>query len=209
MEQQPYQAYRIDEPCQVTVTKPKQSALKPWTKARLIAFGIAALIGLVSSQWEAIDKYFPALNRVIHSGTPTSQDDFDYHAGHIEADEAKLGACKEDMTFKQCRDASIAIKPVLDDMHEHFQSMISGWEHEKAERSVPPACQERMDHFLNAFGDYLKVEYRSTALMQSINPDSIESIKAAKPSFDKVENDETAALEQVHKWKPGAVCDGY
>lgn len=210
MEQQPYQPYRIDPPTLTTVTKPKQSKMGTVWKFRLGFFAIAGLFALVSSQWKIVDKYFPALNRVIHSGTPSTNDDIEYHAGLLEQDEEKLNsACKDEMDFTQCRSAVLAAKPALDGMHQHFQALVEGWEHEKGERTVPTACQQKMTQHITAYRSYLAVEDRYLAFLQSIDPSAKEGIKAAVPYLSQIGTEEDAALKALRESDTSSVCAGY
>jgi hypothetical protein len=52
--------------------------------------GVVMVVGVLSEQWRLIDKYFPAFNRFIHSGTPTTQSDLEYVLAHLGSDADQL-----------------------------------------------------------------------------------------------------------------------
>src|SRR5207237_2675264 len=76
-------------PSSVTYEAPKKTSGIGW-KIKLGIFAIAAIFGVLESQWKTIDKYFPAFNKVLHSGTPTSESDLDYVLAHMGQDIRKL-----------------------------------------------------------------------------------------------------------------------
>ncbi len=191
----------------------KTSGLSLGWKIRLAVIGVAAVFGMLDSNWETIDKYFPQLNSVIHSGTPSSENDFAYHAAHLTEGVSKLSqasdACGNAKAFKQCQVALLGNRATLLDMRQHLQAFSDGWAKETRERSVPMNCQQAMSEFLAAWRGYLDVEDGAMVLLQSINPDSVDDIKAAGPRLDQVSEQEDAARDRLKKSHFGNVCDGY
>ena len=55
-------------------------------KIRLGLIAIGVVWAILDSEWKTIDEYFPKLNEVIHSGTPTSEGDMDYLEGRLQQD---------------------------------------------------------------------------------------------------------------------------
>jgi hypothetical protein len=197
----------------ITQVPKKTSGLSLGWKIRLCLIGAAAVFGMLDSNWAAIDKFFPQLNSVIHSGTPTSESDFDYHAAHLKEGLNKLSvasdACGNSKSFKQCQAALLGNKATLLDMHQHLQAFSDGWAKETRERSVPTACQEAMNEFFAAYRGYLDVEDRALVLLQPINADSGDDIRASGPQLDQISEQEDAATDRLKKVHVGGVCDGY
>ncbi len=146
--------------------------------------GIVILIGALNEEWQKIDKYFPTLNRYLHSGTPTTQSDVEYVLAHLGSDAERLNAlCMEDFSalsdekgavayIKSCRAQTLAAKPVLEDLHERFQQFKAGWEKETTERSVPTECRNIVERIIASFEHYLSGEDKEFALWESIDPNS-------------------------------------
>jgi hypothetical protein len=195
----------------VTYEAPKKSSgISLGWKIRLGFFGLFIVIGILDSQWKTVDKYFPQLNKVIHSGTPTSEGDMDYNIGHLQQDEQKLSEeCPDNMKFKECRASILANKPSLADMHQRVQALVDAWAKEKSERSIPAECQRAMDGRLTAYNQYLRAEDKFFALLQSIDPDSLEGFKASKARLDEVSGEEDAAVNALRNNKVGNLCNGY
>ena len=188
----------------------KTSRLSLGWKIRLALIGAVVIFAVLDDNWATVDKYFPQLNSVIHSGTPSSDSDFDYHYGHIKDGWNKLAAlCGEGTTFKECRASLLANKPTLVDMRQHLQAINEGWSKEKRERSVPADCQKAMDHFLGAYEEFLNVKDRELALLQSIDPDSAEDIKASRPRIVAISDQEDTTVAALQKSDLGGVCNGY
>jgi len=103
-------------------------AFLPKTRSALLLgiFGIVIVIGVMNEEWQTIDKYFPALNRYIHSGTPTAQSDVEYVLAHLDSDAGRLNAlCMNDTSGRNgdesvirymadCRAQTLAARPLLD-----------------------------------------------------------------------------------------------
>jgi len=150
-------------------------------------FGIVMVISVLSEEWQAIDKYFPALNRYLHSGTPTTQSDLEYLVAHFGSDADALNKlCLPDNPpsldkieevvayVKNCRAQTLAARPILDDLHVRWQQLKAAMEQEKAQGSVPPECTSVMERVSRSFGNYLALEDRTFAEWQSIDPDSMD-----------------------------------
>lgn len=67
---------------QLTPIKPMSRRRSFVWKGRLLFWGIAAILGLISTSWKQIEKFAPGLNKTIHSSV-TNQDDVDYHAAKM------------------------------------------------------------------------------------------------------------------------------
>jgi hypothetical protein len=190
----------------------KKSGIGLGWKIRLALIGAGVIFAVLADNWATVDKYFPQLNSVIHSGTPTSQSDFDYHAAHLKEGMTKISeasdAC-DGKAFKQCQAALLGNKATLLDMRQHLEAFSDGWAKETRERSVPMNCQQAMSEFFTAWRRYLDVEDRAMVLLQSINPDSVDDIKASGPKLDQVSEQEDAATDRLNKAHVGNVCNGY
>jgi hypothetical protein len=177
-------------------------------KIRLVIIAIALLFGVLDSEWKTVDKYFPALNKLLHSGTPTSEGDMDYLIAHLQEDEKKLSqACEKKMEFKECRQHLLAAKPALTDLHDRIQALSEAWTKEKSERAVPSTCLTRMDEFLRVYGRYLAAKDKLFAQLQAM--DTPEHITASKASFAEAAEQEDAAVNALHEASVGNACDGY
>ncbi len=186
----------------------KSSGIGVGWKIRLSIFGIAIIIGILDNQWKTIDKYFPALNKAIHSGTPTSEGDMDYLVGHLQQDEQTLSeGCTEKMKFQECRTHILANKPALDDLRQRVQALNDAWVKENSERSVPAECQTKMNRLVAALNQYVKVEGNFSILLQSM--DSPEATRKLQPTLDEISGQEDAAVNALHEVKMGSACDGY
>lgn len=95
-------------------------------KVWLGIFSIVIVIGVMNEKWQTIDKYFPALNRYLHSGKPTTQSDLEYLVAHFGSDADALNKlCLPDNPpafdkieevvayVKDCRAQTLAAKPIL------------------------------------------------------------------------------------------------
>jgi hypothetical protein len=177
-------------------------------KIRLGLIGIGIVFAILDENWKTIDKYFPKLNEVIHSGTPTSTGDMDYLGGRLQQDVEKWSeGCPEKMGFQECRSRIIANKPALDDLQLRVTAMNDAWVKEKSERSVPAQCQTEMDQLVAAYKDYVRVEGGILALLESMN--SPDAVKKLQPRFSEMSDQEDAALNALHHVKLGNACDGY
>jgi hypothetical protein len=147
--------------------------------------GVVIVIGVLSDQWRVLDKYLPALNKYIHSGTPTTQSDVEYVLAHLGSDADRLNnlclpydpsalsSQEKIIAFvKDCRAQTLAARPILDDLHIRFQQFKTAWGKETAERSVPADCRNVMQRVIATFEDYLSVEDQDFEIWQSMNPDS-------------------------------------
>jgi len=185
----------------------KKSSRIAW-KIRLAIIGIAVIVGVLDNQWKTVDKYFPALNKLLHAGTPSSEGDMDYLIAHMQADEKTLSeACPETMAFKDCRLRLLAAKPALADLHERVRGMTDAWVKEKSERTIPADCLKKMDEFLRVYDQYLAAKDKVFALLETM--DTPEHINATKVSFGEAANREDVEVEALHQASVGNVCDGY
>ena len=147
-------------------------------------FGIVIVIGVMNEEWQTIDKHFPALNRFLHSGTPTTQSDVEYVLAHLDSDAERLNAlCMKDTSglngekdviryMADCRAQTLAARPLLDDLHVRFQQFKAGWEKETTERSVPTPCRNVVDRVITSFEHYLSGEDTEFKLWESLDPNS-------------------------------------
>jgi hypothetical protein len=163
-----------------------QVAFLPKTRSALLLgiFGIVIVIGVMNEEWQTIDKYFPALNRYIHSGTPTAQSDVEYVLAHLDSDAGRLNAlCMNDTSGRNgdesvirymadCRAQTLAARPLLDDLHVRFKQFKAAWEKETTERSVPTECRNVIGRILPSFEHYLSVEDKEFKLWESFDPNS-------------------------------------
>jgi hypothetical protein len=177
-------------------------------KIRLAIIGIAVVVGVLDSQWKTVDKYFPALNKLLHAGTPSSEGDMDYLIAHMQADEKTLSvACQEKMEFNECRLRLLAAKPALADLHDRVRGLSDAWVKEKSERTIPAACLKKMDEFLRVYDQYLAAKDKVFALLETM--DTPEHINTTKASFGEAANREDVEAEALHQASVGNVCDGY
>jgi hypothetical protein len=153
-------------------------------KIGLIAVGLFAFIAVLEESWRPLEKYFPELNRYLHSGTPTTLADWEYFAAHLQSDVKRLDAlCMADISslhderdvvrfVEDCHAQTLAARPVLDDLHDRSRQFRVAWEKEKTDRSVPTECKSATERVLASLDDYLAAEDEEFALWQSVNPDS-------------------------------------
>jgi hypothetical protein len=196
-------------PSSVTYEAPKKrSGIGLGWKIRLGIIGVAALFGFLESQWKTIDKYFPALNKTLHSGTPTSESDLDYVLAHMQQDEEKLSEeCPDQTNFEKCRAHTLAKKPVLDDLKQQLQSYKDAWAKEMGEQTIPAACQTGMSGFFAAKTEYARVETEIISVVEAM--DSKETMKKYLPKLDELSQEEQKAVEDLQAIHIGHTCDGY
>jgi len=193
----------------ITYEAPKKtSGFSIGWKIRLVVIGIGALFAILESQWKTIDKYFPSLNKVLHSGTPTSEDDLDYVLAHMNQDIEKLSeACPDQNDFAKCRTFTLAKKPALEDLKQQVQSYKDAWAKEMTEKTVPQACQEGMNGFFVVRTEYIKVESEILSVVQAM--DSQGTIKKLLPRLDELSEEEEKAVKELNAPHIGHACDGY
>jgi hypothetical protein len=153
-------------------------------KIALILIGLAAFIAVLEESWRPVDRYFPKLNKYLHSGTPSTQSDLEYLVAHFGSDAYRLNklclpdnppalrSVEEAVVFvKDCRAQMLAAKPVLDDLHVRFQQLKAAEAQETAQQSVPPECTNVVERVNRSFESYLALEDRTFAEWQSIDLD--------------------------------------
>jgi hypothetical protein len=175
-----------------------------------------------------IDKYFPALNRYIHAGTPTTQSDMEYVLAHLRSDADQLNSLclpfdpsalstpEKIMAFvKDCRTQTLGARPILDDLHVRFQQFKAAWEKETAERSVPVDCRNFVQRVIATFENYLSVEDQDFEVWESMNLDSSsrEELANALHRSAKLWQGEAAAklegLKGIDEKMAIEACKGY
>ncbi len=188
--------------------------------------GIVIVVAVLSEEWRTIDKYFPALNRFIHSATPTTRSDLEYTLVHFGADADQLDALcmtdfsslhnKNDMIhyMKDCRTKTLAAKPALNDLHEQFQKIKTGWEKKTAEVSVPTECKNVMGRILTCFGNYISVADEEYVLWESTDPSSATGADIGRIFRRLAEFDQQAAaaqnqLKEIYASQASDVCKNY
>jgi hypothetical protein len=177
-------------------------------KIRLGLIGAGVVFAILDGNWKTIDKYFPKLNEVIHSGPPTSEGDMDFLTGRLTEDmKTWSGTCTDKMDFQECRTRLVANKAVLDDLRMRVNALNDTWLKETSERTVPTQCQTAMKQLLTAYKEYVRVESSILALLESM--DNSDAMKRLQPRFNEVSDQEDAALTLLHDAKMGNVCDGY
>lgn len=175
--------------------------------------GVVMVVGVLGEQWRVIDKYFPALNRFIHSGTPTTQSDVEYVLAHLGSDADRLNnlclpyapsalsnAEKAIVYLKDCRAQTLAARPTLDDLHVRFQQFKAAWAKETAERPVPAECRNVVQRVTTSFENYLSVEDQDFQIWESMNPDSAtreELAKALRRSAGLEQGGVAATLDEL------------
>ncbi len=184
------------------------------------------VVGVLSEQWRVIDKYFPALNRFIHSGTPTTQSDVEYLVARFLSDAGRLDTlCVPDISslrdendavrfLKGCRVQMLSARPVLDDMHARFEPLRAGWDREKTERAVPAECRNDLDAVFANVGAYLSKWDEEIAMFESVDLDSAkrEEVRKAARRMAELEQEEVAALTALKEADPKLAsnsCQGY
>ena len=198
---------RYTPPAQPEVSKPKGGMGLHW-KIRLAILGLGVIWAILDSQWKTIDKYFPKLNEVLHSGTPTSEGDIDYLTGHLSEDMKKWsGTCSENTGFQECRTRLMANKPVLADMKMRVGALNDAWVKELGERTVPAKCQTEMSQMLKAYKDYVGVEGEIVTLVEAM--DSEEAQHKLQPRFSEASDREDTALNELRSLRTSNACDGY
>jgi hypothetical protein len=192
-----------------TYQAPKKSGVigRGW-KVRLAILAVGGVFAILDAQWKTIDRYFPALNKALHSGTPTSEGDVDYLTGHMQQDEQRLSeGCPDEMKFPECRLRILAARPALEDLGQRVHTLRDAWEKERTERSVPTDCETKMNELLLALDRYLKIEDRTFEILQSM--DSPETVKKFQPALGAVSGEEDVAVNVLHQVKMGNTCDGF
>ena len=190
--------------------------------------GVIVVFGVLSEEWQIIDKYFPGLNRFIHSGTPTTQSDLEYVLAHLQSDADRLNnLClpfdpnavsntEQAIAFvRDCRAQTLAAKPTLDDLHVRFQQFKEAWTKETSERPVPAECKNGVERVITAFENYLSVEDQNFGIWESMNPDSAtrEDLANALRRSAKLEQGGVAAtlegLKGIDEKLIREACNGY
>lgn len=186
----------------------KTGGMRVMWKIRLAVFAIAAVVGILDSQWKTIDKYFPAVNKLLHAGTPSSEGDLDYLFDHMHEDEQKISeVCKDKMAFEACRQNYIAAKPALADLNERQKALTDAWVKEKSERNPPATCVTKMEAHLQAYNQYLAAENRIFAVVEAM--DTPEHKKEKQSEINEAAEQEQAAVDMLRKTNMGNECEGY
>jgi hypothetical protein len=177
-------------------------------KVALILIGLAAFIAVLEESWRPVDKYFPKLNKYLHSRTPATPSNLEYGVAHFGSDADRLNKlCLADnppalrnieeviVYVKDCRAQTLAAKPVLDDLHIKFQQLKAAQAKETALPSIPPECKEVMERVNRSFENYLALQDKAFAEWQSINPDAMDPHSAKGTEVGKALR-RLASLEQ-------------
>ena len=176
-------------------------------KIRIIGLVIGLTWAVLDLEWKTIDKYFPKLNDYIHFGTATSHGDIDFLMGRLNQDMKQWSeACNENMTFEQCRAATLANKPVLEDLKLRVNKMEAAWNNELKENNVPQGCQAEMNEVVTTYKNYVKIENDIVAMLESMN--TPESSKTLMVQYNGLSSKENEVWQDFRKLKKGA-CKGY
>ena len=189
--------------------------------------GVVILICVLIDEWRLIDRYFPALNKYMHGGTPTTQADLDYRLAHFLVDAKQLdNLCSSyDLSsirsqsdalryFRECRTQTLASKPVFEDMRAQYGQLKTVWDKELAEQSVPTNCKNAFMQFITPVDTYMSTWEQEFSLQESVNPETakVEEIAAAMRRLQALDLEAVAALDKLKDVDAkyfSNVCKGY
>lgn len=177
----------------------------------LIVGGTGAIL---SKYWKPIDRYFPALNELIHSNV-SDQSDINYEVYKLRQSERiyanGIEICDlQKTTLATCRSAYLASEPALADMSNRIGKLDGAWKKELDHRAMPDVCRQAGTNEYHALDQYVLQEQRVMGVMKAVDPKSPTSVTGMREQLKSIEPAETAAVAAVTHLPPWPKeCAGY
>ena len=201
--------------------EPPKKKRKKWWLRLLLSHPILAYVVIVggagaflSKYWKPIDRYFPALNELIHSNV-ADQSDINYEVYKLKQSEQAytkgIEVCNLQTTsLAACRSAYLASESALADISNRVGKLDSAWQNELDHRAMPDLCRQAGSNEYHALDQYVVQEQRVMAVMKAVDPKSPANVARMKEQLSSIGPAEVAAVATVTHLPPWPKqCAGY